>query len=195
MGKLRIAAAVSACALVLCLWALTAQGAQGGRGRVAADQGISPADQQVHACIAQGKVNCNPDPGVYATMVAANPPLQPPSANPTYITEQQAVSEARGQGTPPAPDTVAAFARPMTRPEYERLDGDLTNFNPQRMVWVVTVHADMLTDGSPLVKPQVKHVYTIALDAETGIETDACIGCDLIKSSPARHIAVRRRHT
>jgi hypothetical protein len=73
----------------------------------------------------------------------------------------------------------------MTRPAYEALAHEARNFavDPTRMVWVITVHADMATSGSPAGAPKIFPVYSIAMDAETGQWTDYCVGCDWLKSS------------
>jgi hypothetical protein len=67
----------------------------------------------------------------------------------------------------------------MTRQSFEQLAPQDPNYavNHERMLWVVTVHAPMATDGSPGMMPQVKSVYSVAYDAATGQWTDMCIGC------------------
>ena len=51
------------------------------------------------------------------------------------------------------------------------------NLDTSRLEWVITVHAPMATDGSPGTPMEIKRVYSVALDAETGQWTDGCIGC------------------
>ena len=115
------------------------------------------------------------------------PLSRPPSASPTYITREQvtslahATNRAAGGGIPPSAPTYAAI---MTYREYgehlhRRKPGNAT-VNPQRMVWVVTVHADIYTRGTAFSPPAPKHVYTVIYDAETGTFIGACVGCDHI---------------
>jgi hypothetical protein len=46
-----------------------------------------------------------------------------------------------------------------------------------RIVWVVTVHSPIWTDGSPMSRPELKQTYTVAYDAASRQEIEACIGC------------------
>jgi hypothetical protein len=48
--------------------------------------------------------------------------------------------------------------------------------NPDRKVWVVTVHADAWTRGSPVRPPQLVHVYSVVIDAEARFATDIGFG-------------------
>jgi hypothetical protein len=52
-----------------------------------------------------------------------------------------------------------------------------------RPVWVVTVLADVTTDGGPAAAPQVKHAYSAVVDAGSGQITDDCIGCAWLSAS------------
>ena len=44
-------------------------------------------------------------------------------------------------------------------------------------VWVVTVHADMRTDGTLVAAPRVEHAYTVVIGASSPKYIDFCIGC------------------
>ena len=82
--------------------------------------------------------------------------------------------------TAQAPASAPVAERLMSRSAYEHLDPAAGhNFlpDPRRLVWVVTVHADMATSGSPAMAPHIEHQYTVVIDAETGWVTDSCIGC------------------
>jgi hypothetical protein len=81
--------------------------------------------------------------------------------------------------TPAAPSTAVAYSALLSRPDFEKLTGQAPNvaINKPRMVWVVTVHAPMATDGSPARPAEIKSVYSVAFDAATGQWTDMCIGC------------------
>jgi len=145
-----------------------------------------PNDPQIHTCIAAREV-CNP--AAEATFVASNPLAQPPSANPAYISRQAAEMRARAASrtalTAAAPAAVVAYSALMSRSAFESIYPGSKNatINPERKVWVITVHAPMATDGSPGQAPQIKDVYSFAIDAETGHWTDGCIGCALLQQS------------
>lgn len=134
----------------------------------------------VHACEAAGKPNCNPNPGAIQTLTAGNPLAQPPSAHLHYLTEAQAIALARGQNS-----TAPVAARLMTLHEFEDTiyagTKGVAVLNHDRMKWIVTVHADVMTDGSPGFAPPLKHVYSVVIDAETGIGDGGCIGCAWVK--------------
>lgn len=122
-------------------------------------------------CIQSGQHICNPQ--AWETAVAGNVLLQPPSPNAHLVSEEQAIAVARAAGrsgaTPPAPATAVVHAKLMTRRAYEKLYGFKTADNQDRMVWVVTVHADRLFDRT---RTEMVHAYTVAVDAATGAGTD-----------------------
>jgi len=112
------------------------------------------------------------------------PEASPPEDNPAYFRREKAEAYARaGARTEWSPDgapaTAVVYSALLTRQQFEQLtpDGHNPGVHPDRKVWVVTVHAPMWTDGSPSMPPLLKPVYSVALDAETGQWTDACIGC------------------
>ena len=112
------------------------------------------------------------------------PEASPPEENPVYFSREKAEAYARaGARTEWSPDgapaTAVVYSALLTRQQFEQLtpDGHNPGVHPDRKVWVVTVHAPMWTDGSPSMPPLLKPVYSVALDAETGQWTDACIGC------------------
>ena len=132
-------------------------------------------DPNIAACMAQGRVNCNPDPGVYATFVAKNPIAQPPSANPHYVSEADVLVRARGRNV-----AAPAAARMVNYGELARIDAGLGSsgvVHPDRKVWVVTVRGDIETPGSLREPPRTVHVYSLVIDGETGTVTDMCYGC------------------
>jgi len=148
---------------------------------------MGPDDPALKACQAAHTQMCNPE--AESTRLAASLPAQPPSANPSYLSRQTIEAVAKRAAhtplTPAAPITAVVYSALMPRPAYEALAHETHNaaVNAQRMVWVVTVHAPMATDGSPSRPPEIKHVYSVAYDAETGHWTDACIGCAWLNQS------------
>ncbi len=142
---------------------------------------IGPTAPQMRACLAAHQRVCNPS--AEATRVANTQEAQPPSANPAYLSRTIAEARARAAALTPssaaAPATVVVYSALMTRPDFDALthESDNAAMNAQRKIWVVTVHAPMATDGSPSRAAEIKDVYSIALDAETGHWTDECIGC------------------
>jgi hypothetical protein len=140
-----------------------------------------PNDAALRAC-QEALADCNP--AATEAIAATNPPYQPPSANPQSLSravvEAAARSGARTPLTPEAPLSAVVYSALMPRSQVAALFlGAASNpgLDQTRLEWVITVHAPMATDGSPGMGPEVKPVYSVALDAETGQWTDACIGC------------------
>jgi len=136
-----------------------------------------PNDPNLQACQA-ARGDCNP--AALAIVKANNPPYQPPSVNPQYLSravvEEAARKGARTPLTPEAPPSAIVYSALMPRSQFLALTHEAGNPNldSSRLEWVITVHAPMATDGfNPVVQP----VYSVALDAETGQWTDGCIGC------------------
>jgi hypothetical protein len=138
-----------------------------------------PPDNPSHAaCVKLSKKNCNPDPSVYATFVAANPNAHAPSSNPRYIGEAAAIAEARGSLT-----TAPAYAKLMTYGELQAKEPGLAENavpDPRRKVWVVTVQADAYTHPTGMTQAHLVHYFTDVIDGETGQMTDSCLGCDTV---------------
>jgi len=91
---------------------------------------------------------------------------RPPQPNTTLMTEAEALEWARGENTDaPASALLVRY-------------GDIAAANPQlaasarvhpdRMAWVVTVHAEGMTRGGIHTMPQPVHVYSIVINAEPG---------------------------
>ena len=53
--------------------------------------------------------------------------------------------------------------------------------HPDRKVWVVTVHGDIMTPGSIVGPSTVVHVYSMIIDGETGMMSDWGYGCEAVK--------------
>ena len=139
-----------------------------------------PNDPNLQACQA-ARGDCNP--AALAIIKANNPPYQPPSVNPQYLS-RAAVEEAARRGartplTPEAPPSAIVYSVLMPRSQFLAFTHEAGNPNldTSRLEWVITVHAPMATDGSPGTPMEIKPVYSVALDAETGQWTDGCIGC------------------
>ncbi len=156
------------------------------RGAASSSRFTGPADPVLQACQAAHRI-C--DPEAEATRIAASPPAQPPSARPVYLIREVIEDVARRAAhtalTSEAPLTAAVYSALMTRPAFEALthEGHNAAVNPNRMVWLVTVHAPMATDGGRSRPPQVFPVYSVVYDAETGHWTDVCIGCAWLQQS------------
>src|SRR5579884_1719497 len=156
--------------------------------RVTPNQSMRPDDPHLQQCLKQGQHICNPSAWQY--LVSHSPVAGPPSANPHYISRDTAIVTAlrfaATPQTPVAPASSPVQARMMSRTAYERLDpngGENYVPDPRRLIWVVTVHASIATSGGPARPPEIKDVYTVAIDAETGWITDACIGCATLTTS------------
>src|SRR5207245_9519601 len=89
-----------------------------------------------------------------AIIKANNPPYQPPSVNPQYLS-RAAVEEAARRGartplTPEAPPSSIVYSAIMPRSQFlafTHKDGN-PNLDTSRLEWVITVHAPMAPAGS-----------------------------------------------
>jgi len=110
-----------------------------------------------------------------------NPVAYPPSEHPQYISEEEAIAIALcgARRTRPA-DGPPVYAHLMTRAETGRFDPALGANNwgphPARKVWLVSIHDEVQTRGSPATPPTTVHGYSVVIDAETGMITDAGYG-------------------
>jgi hypothetical protein len=139
---------------------------------------------QYHACVQRREKYCGPNPYPYQTFVAESPWAQTPGPNPQYITEDQAKARARN-GLPVAERTTApAYAEFMSYAQLQAIAPYLAENGQvvtQREFWVVTVHADVRTNGGPMLAARTVHDFTVVLDAESGDMTDWCAGCAVVK--------------
>ncbi len=122
---------------------------------------------------------CNPNPAVYQALLHNNPVARPAASTDRLIDQARAIQIARA-----GDDTAPAFAKLVARKDIESYDrglGENAIAQPDRMTWLVTVHADARTRGDPIHKPVVVHSYTMAIGAATGIIMDTCLGCDTVK--------------
>jgi hypothetical protein len=111
--------------------------------------------------------------------MADNPTLEPPSADPHYLSETEAIAMARGSHT-----DAPVIARLMTPAEAASLAPRLVAMgvkNPDRKVWIVTVHADAWTRGSAERPAQLVHVYSMVIDAEARFATDIGLGIEALR--------------
>ena len=106
-----------------------------------------------------------------ARVPQGNPPLRARRA--TGVTEAAAVREACG-GAPGSSVVRVAF---MTKQRWESLGPTSYSLTPGSTVWVVTVHADAVTEGSLFALPTKRYGYTVTIDASTGQYVAYCIGC------------------
>lgn len=89
------------------------------------------------------------------------------------ISRREAIQDACG-ASPTAAKVHVAF---MRKTQWEALGPVSESITAHsRYVWVVTVHADILTDGSLLAPPVLKHVYTVVINATTGAYLDFGLG-------------------
>jgi len=153
-------------------------------------------DQQaLHTCSAQARGNCEQVvPGLaqcMATHAVRNQaaladrqqnfgPLWPTTSATERMLEAEAIARAL-EVSPNATPQSPVIARSMTLAAFAQLSHgsvlEFGNVDLGRIVWVVTVHAALWTDGSPFASPRRMSAYTIVFDAAswTGILT--CIGC------------------
>jgi hypothetical protein len=106
-----------------------------------------------------------------------NPASYPPSQQPHYLSEEDAITIVLDRGCGPLPaEHPPIYARLMTRAATAELDSGLGANNyaphPARKVWVVSVHVDVRTRGSIASPSATVHGYSVVIDAETGMVTD-----------------------
>lgn len=146
-----------------------------------------PDDPAFLRCLAPGAKVC--DSAADAARRAANREAQSPATSPQHLSRQAVEAAARSGArtplTPEAPANAPTYSALMTRQQFEAISGETRNesVDSGRRVWVMTVHAPMATSASRSTPSQVKDVYSVALDAETGQWTDACIGCAWLNAS------------
>jgi hypothetical protein len=146
---------------------------------------LSPQNASVQACIQRSETNCNPDASANATYVAASPWTQPPSPNAKYISEEQAKTDARAGLPASERGSAPAYAKLMTFAALQATGSSLGNdsqIDSRRMVWVVTVHADVYFSDGPVGEPHLVHVFTDVIDAATREMFEYCNGCDIVKA-------------
>jgi hypothetical protein len=116
-----------------------------------------------------------------------NPLGAPPSANPIYLTSEQAISTAVREE-----NRAHAKARLMFRSEFEALCPEFgENWAPHRdrKVWVVSVRAEAWSRGGR--PPHKVDAFTVVIDAESGTVTDEGFGVAAL-DRPAPDNATRR---
>ena len=119
--------------------------------------------------------------------------MRPPDPNAIRMTEAEALERARGRNTDaPAfallvPYRDAAAANPSLAASAQ--------VHPDRLVWVVTVHADIMTRGGLATAPQLVHVYSLIIDAETGGVPDFGWGAEAVRDGQLVVVSVPRGHS
>jgi hypothetical protein len=94
------------------------------------------------------------------------------------LSEGAAIARARG-------GRVAAPASALMM-RYGDIGGSARDFednavvNPDRPAWIITVHGDAQPTTLMGTDPGTVHVYSMVIDAESGIVSDWCYGCDLM---------------
>ena len=85
-------------------------------------------------------------------------------------------------GTSVAPITAPLGVREMSFADFRAISGWPENqyINPDRCVWVVTVHASMAVKVPPGQTPRAVGVYSVAIDAASGMMIGVLTGSDLI---------------
>jgi hypothetical protein len=121
---------------------------------------------------------CNSDPSAIATAVATNPLKAGPSANASLMAQSIAVARARGgRASAPADSILMRYGDVASYASDFEANGVV---NPDRPVWVVTVHGDAQAPSIGNQGPTSVHVYSMIIDAQSGIASDWCYGCDLM---------------
>ena len=96
------------------------------------------------------------------------------------MSRSEAIARALS-GDPNATASSPVFAKEMSLNEYNRMSGETLTEpgipSARVEVWAVTVHAPMLTDGSPASPGVVKNAYTVVFDTVTRWGLETCIGC------------------
>jgi hypothetical protein len=95
------------------------------------------------------------------------------------MTEAEALARARG-----GQDDAPAFSVLVPYRDVAAANAALAAnaiVHPDRMVWLITVRADGMTRSSIAALPQLKHRYSLIIDAEMGRVTDMCIGCEAVR--------------
>lgn len=132
------------------------------------------AGQAPHRCTTNACVSAAKSARA-AAFPPANPVLPPRSR---WMTQAAALAAARGDAQAADGQRLAsalagrltAKAAEMTIYKFDasqHIGGD-ADIAPSRLVWVVTVHADMAEDAPPGQRPVVKHFYTDVYDVATG---------------------------
>lgn len=136
-------------------------------------------DPALQTCMATQTV-CNPNAAPELRTLPWSSPLPSGSTISSRAQAEQFVRHAIG-----APDGAKTFSELLKGSSaVQELGIDRnTNTDESRPVWIVTVFADVSTDGGLAVKSQVKHVYSAVVDAGSGQITDDCIGCQWLSSS------------
>jgi hypothetical protein len=132
------------------------------------------AGQAPHRCTTSACVSAAKSARA-AAFPPANPVLPPRSR---WMTQAAALAAARGDAQAADGKRLAsalagrltAKAAEMTIDKFDvgQHIGDDADIAPSRLVWGVTVHADMAEDAPPGQRPVVKHFYTDVYDVATG---------------------------
>jgi hypothetical protein len=98
-----------------------------------------------------------------------------------YVTKEKADRLARSYSPLVADMTKSppTWSKLTDYRHASKLLGDSGNplLCPSMMVWIVTVHGPVMTDGGPSTRPKMRHNYTVVLDAVDGSVIDGCVGC------------------
>jgi hypothetical protein len=71
----------------------------------------------------------------------------------------------------------------MSFADFRAISGwpDNQHINPERCIWVATVHASMAVKVPPGQSPRAADVYSVAIDAASGTMIGVLTGSDLIR--------------
>jgi len=86
-------------------------------------------------------------------------------------------------GTSVAPVDAPLAVREMSFADFRAISGwpDNQHINPERCIWVATVHASMAVKVPPGQSPRAADVYSVAIDAASGTMIGVLTGSDLIR--------------
>lgn len=138
------------------------------------------------AGVAAATFTATAKPPSVGSVLPGNPTFEQPSSRPTYLSRSAIELSIRSKiGAPLSATTYSAM---MSESTFESTAAARPLAaggprNPSRMMWVVTVQAPVLTDGSPSTPPELKKSYSAVLDAETGFLVSDCVGCAWLSAS------------
>jgi hypothetical protein len=152
----------------------------GGPGDAPAPTGYSGInDPSLNSCLAAQR-QCNPQAAAELQNNPWSSPLPVGASVMSRLAVEQFVRRTIG-----AASSAPAFSQYLTGAEaIQILDIQRnSNVDESRPIWIVTVNANIETDGSPASKPMLEQYYSAIVDAGSGQITDDCIGCRWLTAS------------
>lgn len=159
------------------------ESAASGPREIMPDSSIQPGTPpELIPCIKSGNPHCG------ASLKSASQPgmdakedslQRPNSSNASFMSRASAEGLAKAQSNRPLESAARVDSTLLSRGELtarnSRMAGASTIDDLSRKVWVVTVHSAYVSPG-----PEgVVNVYSVVIDAESGLQTDMCT-CDML---------------